>query len=70
MHDLIVANLIFLDDLSRDRLKDLWKSCQEEEEEDGFDNEVFVKAASDFIGGQYCGLIDRLSESIKEGNIH
>ena len=55
----------FLDDISRSRLKELWDGAGGEEEI--FENEAFVKAAGQFLSGQYSGIIDLLTQAVNEG---
>lgn len=57
--------MAFLDDISRSGLKELWDGAGGDVER--FDDEAFVKAAGQFLSGQYSGIIDILTQAVNEG---
>ncbi|XP_019852329.1 PREDICTED: mitochondrial import receptor subunit TOM70-like [Amphimedon queenslandica] len=59
-------SFLWKDDISRSRLKELWDGAGGDV--DRFDDEAFVKAAGQFLSGQYSGIIDVLTQAVNEGH--
>lgn len=60
--------VLLIDDLSKGRLLELWnKDRDESTDEDEFNNEPFVKAASSFRNNMFSDVISLLTQAIDSG---